>query len=62
MEENGCKPSLGHSTVTIPLDVSLAVPDGRKHALDGIRTSQGLSYSERHWKVVIARSDDEAIP
>ena len=41
------KPSLGHGTIQVPFDISLALPDGRKHALDGIRASQALSLEAR---------------
>ena len=48
MKQHGCKPSLGHSAVAIAFDISLAVPDGGKHALDGIRASHGLSWQARN--------------
>jgi len=36
MKNDGCKPSLGYSAVPIPFDISLDLPDGGKHTLDGI--------------------------
>ena len=42
LKRDGWKPSLGHGAIPVPFDISLTVGYGRKHALDGIRTSQGL--------------------
>jgi len=47
MKKDGCKPFLGHSAVQIPFDISLALPDGGKHALDRIWSLDfGISIKE----------------
>ena len=43
MKKDSSRPSLGHRVGPVTFDISLTVPNGGKHTLDGIRAGQGLS-------------------